>query len=241
MGRAGHLPLRPNPGPGRRLLHRHPPTHGVGLAARGPHLQLHPHRHRGPLPAHAGPGRLLPHGLGRQRPAHRATGRELLRGPLRPVGPLRGGLPAPRPAGQEAPGLRRHQSSQLRRAVRGAHRHRRAGLRGPVPPGRAVGRLVAHLHHRLRSHPAHQPAGVPAQPGPGRGLLPGGAEPVGHHVPDRGGPGRAGGPRPPRRLPRPGLPPHRWWRRRGHLRSSVSRSRCGPTSWPSPTRAPASP
>jgi valyl-tRNA synthetase len=42
------------------------------------------------------PRGLLPDGLGRQRPAHRAPGRELLRRALRPVGPLRRGLPAAR-------------------------------------------------------------------------------------------------------------------------------------------------
>jgi hypothetical protein len=57
-----HLPLRPHPGPGRRLLDRHAAAHGVGLAARRPRLQLHPHRHHRPLPAHAGKAVFYPMG-----------------------------------------------------------------------------------------------------------------------------------------------------------------------------------
>ena len=40
-----------------------------------------------------------------------------------------------------------------------------------------------------------EPAGVPAQPGPGRGLPGRGPDAVGRPLPDGGGPGRAGGPR----------------------------------------------
>ncbi len=43
--------------------------------------------------------------------------------------------------------------------------------------------------------PDRQPARVPAQLRPRRGLPAGGADPLGRHLPDRGGPGRAGGPR----------------------------------------------
>ena len=53
------------------------------------------------------------------------------------------------------------------------------------------------------------PARLPAQPGPGRGVLPGRAEPLGRHVPDRRRPGRARGPRAPGRVPPPRLPPRR--------------------------------
>ena len=85
----------------------------------------------------------------------------------------------------------------------------RAGLRGPVATGRAVGRLGAHLRHHRRQKPAHQPAHVPAQPGPGRGLHVRGADAVGRGLPDGGGPGRDGGPRAGRRLPPPALRRHR--------------------------------
>ena len=74
---------------------------------------------------------------------------------------------------------------------------------------RALGRLDAGLRHHRRPEPAGQPAHVPAQPGPGRGLLVGGAHPVGRRLPDRGGPGRDGGPRTAGRLPPAALRRHR--------------------------------
>ena len=60
-----------------------------------------------------------------------------------------------------------------------------------------------------RALPAHLPAGLPAQPGPRRGLLHRGAVPVGRHLPDRGRPGGARGPGAPRRLPPARLPARR--------------------------------
>ena len=54
-----------------------------------------------------------------------------------------------------------------------------------------------------------QPACVPAQLRPRRGLPPGGADPLGRHLPDRGRPGRAGGAGVRRRLPPGRLPPAR--------------------------------
>ena len=100
--------------------------------------------------------------------------------------------------------------------------------------GRALGRLVAALHHDQRRAPAGVAAGVPAQPGARRGVPGRGADAVGRDVPDRGGAGGARGPRgrrgvPPDRLPRaptgrrcgsrrPGPsccpPAWRWWRTR---------------------------
>src|ERR1700722_6886862 len=56
---------------------------------------------------------------------------------------------------------------ELHRAVRAAHRSRRAGLRGDVAADRALGRLVASLHDDQRLLAAGFPAGVPAQPGAG--------------------------------------------------------------------------
>ena len=55
-------------------------------------------------------------------------------------------------------------------------------------------RLVDLVPHHRRPLARHGPAGVPAQPGPRRGLPGRGAGPVGRHLPDRGGPGRARGP-----------------------------------------------
>ena len=57
--------------------------------------------------------------------------------------------------------------------------------------------------------------GVPAQPGPGRGLPAGRADPLGRRRPHRRGSGRDGGPGDPRRVPPLGLPPRR---RRGRHR-----------------------
>ena len=69
--------------------------------------------------------------------------------------------------------------AQLHRAVRAAHRGRRARLRGPVAARRPVGRLVAALHDDQRRLPAGVAAGVPAQPRPRRGVPGGGAHAVG--------------------------------------------------------------
>ena len=175
MGRARGTQTAPTastaPRPGTRST---PSTRRRRRSAGSLHVghvfSLHPHRHDRPLPAHAGRRGLLPDGLGRQRPAHRAAGPELLRRPLRPLAPLRPRLPAAGRAAQATARRPSHLPAQLRRAVRPAHRRGRAGLRGAVAPPRAVGRLVADLRHHRRPRPAHQPAGLPAQPGPGRGL-----------------------------------------------------------------------
>ena len=68
-----------------------------------------------------------------------------------PARAVRGGLhaavPRRRPQGHgRAPGF----SPELRRAVPRAHRHRRSGVRGGVPPPRPVGRLVAAVHDGRR-------------------------------------------------------------------------------------------
>jgi valyl-tRNA synthetase len=83
---------------------------------------------------------------------------------------------------------------------------------------------------------ARQPAGVPAQRRPRRGLQPGGADAVGHRLPHRGRPGRDGGPRAPRRLPQDPVRPHR--RRRRRSRSTPPAPSCSPRasrSSPTPT------
>ena len=160
----------------RRLRHRHAAAHGERVAPRRPRLQLHPHRHGGPLPAHAGPSGLLPDGLGRQRPADRTSRAELLRRPVRSEHRLRPRLRAPVATGQ---GADPDQPPELRRAVRAAHRRGRAGLRGPVPAPRALGRLDPHLHDHRGPGPPGLAARLPPEPGSGRGLPAGGAHACG--------------------------------------------------------------
>ena len=186
-----------------------PPTVSGSLHV-GPRLLLQPHRPDRALPADAGQGRLLPDRLGRQRPADRAPRPELLRRPLRPRPALRRRLHAagearPQEAGPDQP-------AQLHRAVRAARRRGREGLRDAVAPARPLGAVEPDLHDDRRPLPHRQPARVPAQLRPRRGLPLRGAHPVGRHLPDRRRPGRARGPRlprslPPRRVPPPGRHP----------------------------------
>ena len=90
----------------------------------------------------------------------------------------------------------------------------RAGLRALWRPlGLSVDWNAAlHDDRRQVARPA-QPARVPAQPRPRRGLPPGGTDPLGRHLPDRGRPGRARGAGVRRRLPPGRLPPARRRRR----------------------------
>ncbi len=203
------LRLRPLPAARERLLDRHAAAHGERLAARRPRLLLHPHRPDRAVPAHARQGGLLPHGLGRQRAADRAAGAELLRRPLRPVAALPGRLHAAREAGPEASGP--DQPTQLRRAVRAAGAGGRAGLRAGLAPARPLGRLDPHLHDGGQPRPGDQPARVPAQLRPRRGLPRRGAHGLGRHRPHRGRAGRDRGARVPRRTttgwPTTALPP----------------------------------
>ena len=90
-------------------------------------------------------------------------------------------------------------AAELHRAVRRADRARRGGLRVALPPHRAQLRLVDLVPHHRRPLPRHRPAGVPAQPRPRRGLPGRGPRALGRHLPDRRRPGRARGPRLPRR------------------------------------------
>ena len=199
VGARRDLPFRPVQEPGPDLRHRHPAADGQRFAAHGVGVRVRADRLAGPLPPDAGRGAVLPHGVGRQRAADRAPGRELLRHPLRHLAPLRPVVRATCCARPEAQGG--VFAGQLRGAVHLVDRRGRAGLRGAVAPRRPVGRLVADLHDHRRAGPAHQPAGVPPQPGPGRGVSGRGAQLVGRHVPDRGGAGGAGGPARRWRLP----------------------------------------
>ncbi len=191
----GRVPVRPAGAPGAGLLDRHAPLDGERVAAHRPRVLLHPHRHHGPVQAHAGLPGLLSHGVGRQRTGHRAPGAELLRGALRPLVAVRGGVRAPRP-GRPGPrtGAGAGVAAQLRGAVREPGRRGREGVRRGVAAAGAVGRLVPVLHHHLAGDPPGVAAGLPAQPGPGRGLHGRGADALGCRLPDRRRPGRAGGP-----------------------------------------------
>ncbi len=168
----------------------------------------------------------------------------------------------------------RHLAAELPRTVRRARRDRREGLRGAAAPARPVGRLDAEVRDDRRALAPRQPASVPAQRHPRRGVQPGSADDVGHRLPHRRRPGRDGGPRAAGRLPQDRVPAHRRQRcdrdrhdppraarrvrrargpsRRRALPAAVRHDRAhpavrrrgagpSPTSWPSPTRAPASP
>ena len=117
-----------------------------------------------------------------------------------------------------------------------AHRQGRGGLRGALPPARPRYDWNISLPHHRRPLARHGPAGVlPAQPRPRRGLPGRGARPLGRHVPDRRGAGRARGARLPRRLPPRRLPPPE--RRAGAHRDHPARaaSRAASRSSPTPT------
>ena len=194
-----------------------PAAHGERQPARRTRLLLHAHRPDRALPADAREVRVLPDGLGRQRPAHRAPGAELLRRPLRPEPPVRRRLHAAREAGRQEAGP--DQPTQLRRALRAPGGAGRGDLRVALAHARALRRLEAALHDHRAQGPDGQPARLPAQLRPGRGLPPGGADPLGRHLPDRRGAGRARvpgvrRPLPPGRLPPSGRRPPSTWRPR---------------------------
>ncbi len=159
LGARRRLPLRSLGAARAGVRDRHAAADRQRLAARRARLLLHPHRRRRPLPADARQGRVLPDGLGRQRPADRAARAEPLRRALRPLGGLRPRVHAPGRALGEGAGV--DLAPELRRAVPGADRDRRAGVRGAVAHARAVGRLVDDLHDDRPRRPANLPALVP--------------------------------------------------------------------------------
>ena len=85
----------------------------------------------------------------------------------------------------------------------------RGDLRAAVASARTLGRLGPALHDDRPEGPARQPARLPAQLRPRRGLPPGGTDPLGRQLPDRGRAGRARGAGVRRRLPPCALPPAR--------------------------------
>ncbi len=176
---AGHVRVRPDRRAGAGVRDRHPAADGQRLAAHGVGVRLRPDRQHRPLPADARQDAVLPDGLGRQRPADRAPGAELLRGALRPRAAVRPGV---RAAGQPAEGPGEHRPADLRRAVPAADRGGREGLRAALAHARPVGGLGADLHDDRPGEPAGLAAGLPAQPGPGRGVRAGGADAVGRRT-----------------------------------------------------------
>ena len=187
------------------LLDRHPAADGQRLAARRPRLLLHPHRLHRPLQADGGLRGLLPDRLGRQRPADRAPGAELLRRARRrrPC-PTTAGFKPPRQGGDgksiKAADQRADQPPELHRAVRRSSpsRTRRPSSRSSAGSGFASTGTST-------TAPSTTARGRRAQQAFLRNLARGEAYqaeapgPVGRHVPDRRRPGRARGPRLPRR------------------------------------------
>ncbi len=129
--------------------------------------------------------------------------------------PYQAGFTPPGEARPQAAGA--DQPAQLRRALRAAGRGGREGLRVALAHPGPLGRLEPHLHDRRHPRPRDQPARLPAQLRPRRGLPCRGADRLGRHRPHRGRPGRDRGAGVPRRLPPGQLP------RRPTVRPSTSR------------------
>ncbi len=79
----------------------------------------------------------------------------------------------------------------------------------PVPPPRPLRRLGLPVHDDRRRDRPHEPGGVPAQPGPRRGLPAGRADAVGRRLPHGRRPGRADRQGHARRVPQDRVPPSR--------------------------------
>ncbi len=194
-------------GDGRRLLDRHAAADRVGFDPHGHRVRLHPVRRRRPLPADARQGTSSSRSAGtttawppsagcRTTTACAATRRSRTTPASQP--PFRGDVP-------EGPPRDPDLAAQLHRPVRGADGDRRGRVRGAVPaprPCRSTGRC-SYTTDRRRQPPG-QPARVPPQPRPRRGLQRRRADRVGRRRPHRRRPGRDRGPRAARRLP-----PHR--------------------------------
>ena len=188
------------------LLDRHSPADGLGLAAHRPRLLVHAHRPHRALPAHArqaasstpwaGTTTACPPSAGCRTTTACAATRP---SPTTPdfTPPFEGG------DGKSVEGRRpdADQPAQLHRAVRAAHRRRRAAVRGALAHARPLGRLDPELPHDRRRGAVHLAARVPPQRRARRGLPGARADPVGRHVPHRRRAGRARGPRAARPLP----------------------------------------
>src|ERR1019366_7003673 len=160
-------------------FNRHAAPDRVGVTAHRTRLQLHAPRRRGAVLAHARQGRLLSDGLGRQRPTDRTTGGELLRRSLRPGASLRPQVPATGKAGQEQS---LDLSKELRRTVRRTDRHRRSRLQESLARYRCECRLGLRVFDDLQRGPDREPARVPPDAHPRRGLLGRSADALGYRL-----------------------------------------------------------
>ncbi len=179
---------------GRGLLDRHAAAHRVRVAARRARVLLHPHRHHRPLPADDRQGRSS------TRSAGTTTGCRPSGGCRTSTGcgatrrcPTTRASPAPR-AGRARPSM----PVSRRNFIELCERLTALDERAFEETWRRIGLSVdwSLLYTTISDdEPAGLAAGVPAQPGAGRGVPGRGADAVGRHVPDRGRAGRARGPR----------------------------------------------
>ena len=178
----GDVPLRPLGATAGRVLDRHPAADGVGLDPHGARCSATPRPTPSPATSGcAGKAVFFPigwddNGLATERRVQNFYGVR-----CDPTPAVRPRLPAAVPRRHaEGPPRDPDLAAQLRRAVPRADRHRRGGLRGPLPPPRPVVRLVAACTRRSTTSAARrQPARVPAQPRPRRGLQRRGADACG--------------------------------------------------------------
>ena len=177
------------------LLDRHPAADRVGVAARRPRLLLHPHR----------PASRASSGCRASRCSTRWAGTTTACPTERRVQNYFGVrcdpslpydadfTPPEKPDPKQQVPISRPNFIELceRLVERG-----RAGLREPVAHPRPLGRLVAalHDHRRRRPQPVSQRAFL-RNLARGEAYLQEAPDPVGRHLPDRGRPGRARGPR----------------------------------------------
>ena len=197
----GHLPVRPDEDPRDEIFSIDTPPPTVSGRLHPGHVFSYTHtdlvaryqRMRGREVFY--PMGWDDNGLNVERRVQLVTGHD-----RRPDAPVRPRLPAagePRPQGPADPG----QPAELHRAVRAGRPAVRGGVPRPLVDRRAVGRLGAHLHDDRVVGDQGQPARLPP-PRPARPRLPQRVpDAVGRRHADRGRPGRAGGPRGPRRLP----------------------------------------
>ena len=182
--------------PAPDLRHRHPAADGVGLAPRGPRLQLHADRRAGPLPADArartSSTRWAGTTTGCPPSGGSRTTTTCAASPACPYEPDLA-LAMADEATRKQP-ARRDLARELHRAVPRAHRRGREGVQGAVAAARALGGLGARVLDDQRPQPRAGAVELPrpAPPGP---RLPGrGPDAVGRGLPHRGGPGRGRGP-----------------------------------------------
>ena len=235
-----HLPLRPHRPPATQVFAIDTPPPTVSGSLHVGHVFSYTHTDIvARFQRMRGKAGLLPDRVGRQRArrpsagsrtttACAATRRQQYVAGFEP--PFRGDAAEGPPAGRRSRG--RTSSSSATSWSRSTSRSSRPLFRrlGLSSTGRC---LYATIDERS---PARQPARVPAQPRPRRGVQPGSADAVGRRLPHRRRPGRDGGPRTAGRVPPDRVPPHRRRRRRRRsTRPGPSCSRRASRSSPIPT------